>query len=234
MKSSILSLAIVGLIASVPLLLSSCQDEELGYTAEQIAYRTNFEKSFGKIKDIPTFDLSSYNLARMGLVGGPVGSVSRSLTRTSGLPTGSGISSDFGWYSVEDQTLEWLDENLRESVDNRSKGNPFTLMNTEGNDFLLIPIYQGQAGMSWDLHIVAQTEGGVETDYNIWTKSQGLQYKERVLSSHTKPDNFVSLSYTTPKNHENYPRIQFGSIGDGVTPFYLRIQSSGTYSRMRI
>ena len=70
MKSRILSLA-AGLIASVPLFLSSCQDEDYGYTSEQIAYRTNFEKKFGKIKDIQTFDMSSYNLNRLGLQGGP-------------------------------------------------------------------------------------------------------------------------------------------------------------------
>ena len=55
----------------------SCQDEELGYTADQIAYRTNFEKAFGKISDVPTWDFSSYNLARLGLQGGPTVGMTR-------------------------------------------------------------------------------------------------------------------------------------------------------------
>lgn len=59
----------VGLITS--LILASCQEEDFGYNSFEIAYKTNFEKVYGKIKPDQTWDFSSHNLRKLGLVGGP-------------------------------------------------------------------------------------------------------------------------------------------------------------------
>ena len=174
----------------------SCQDEDLGYTSDQIAYRANFEKTFGKVSDIPTWDFSSYNLARLGLAGGPsyVGNTRAGGTNYSGSVPGaipaSGIILDTyptdvdketagdgkEFYPVEANTLSWLNENLKESATdplNVTKGLPFVLAKPTDN-FAIIPIYQGHSGMSWDLHLVDAT---TKNDYTIWTKSQGLRYQ---------------------------------------------------------
>lgn len=145
--------------------LTSCQDEDFGFTAEQIAYETSFSKKFGKIKDIPTFDLSTYNLNKMGLQGGPsaVGQ-----TRA----TGTSFYDRSEWFEVPKAIVDWLDDNLPEGeADNKTKAGTtdFTL-GMPGNDLLLIPVYQGKAGMSWDLYI----EGGT-VDEKLWSKSQGIQ-----------------------------------------------------------
>lgn len=172
-------------------ILASCQDEDFGYTADQIAYRTNFEKMYGSVKDIPTWDFSSYNLRKMGLAGGPSYS---SITRAGGTRAGgndgakptdkslllssnslSGISSDGmdgEWYKVEDPTLSWLNTKLPEGHYNVNLGNPFVL-GVPQSDFAIIPIYQGHAGMNWDLHLVADGK-----DYTIWSKSEGIRYEE--------------------------------------------------------
>lgn len=176
----------------------SCQDEELGYTADQIAYRTNFEKAFGKISDVPTWDFSSYNLARLGLQGGPG---AMGTTRAGGFtnpgytgrtdatpaqnnnyilassqnPTGLGAEAmtNDGYYNVESGTRNWLDTNLPESALNVTKGQSFVLGKPTDN-FAIIPIYQGHSGMGWNLHLV---DKGTNKDYTIWSKSTGIRYK---------------------------------------------------------
>lgn len=177
-------------------ILASCQDEDFGYTSDQIAYRTNFEKMYGSVKDIPTWDFSSYNLRQMGLAGGPsYSSITRAGVRpanytgtVTGATVGDGIiknqitegidiSSYGDYYSVQQGTLDWLNANLPEGVRtplNVTKGNPFVL-GVPDTDFAIIPIYQGHAGMCWDLHLVAN-DGSELKDYTIWSKSQGIKH----------------------------------------------------------
>jgi hypothetical protein len=78
---------------------------------------------------------------------------------------GEGAITKGSWYEVDNNTLAWMHEQLVEGVDNRSLGNPF-YMTVPGNDFTIIPIYQGQAGAMWNLHVVVD---GV--DYLVWEKS---------------------------------------------------------------
>lgn len=182
MKTSRLIYSIGALTTA--LMFANCQDEELGYTADQIAYQTNFQKAFGNISDIPTWDLSSYNLKKMGLEGGPSndfaaigGAQTRAFTGTA-----SEIVSDYNgkWYSVQERSTRWMNKYLAEKVDNRSQGKAFTLINPyydedntqqEDRDFLIIPIYQGASGMCWDLHLVDD-----QYDYTIWSKSKDFRY----------------------------------------------------------
>lgn len=171
-------------------ILASCQDEDFGYTSDQIAYRTNFEKMYGSVKDIPTWDFSSYNLRQMGLAGGPKTALGRGLTRANGACNGpiDGASSgerstilsnptETKYYSVESNTINWLNHYLGEGVDHTDLGLPFKLVKPENNkDFLLIPIYQGHSGMSWDLHLVAKNQSDQLKDYKIWSKSDNIKY----------------------------------------------------------
>lgn len=69
------------------LMATSCHEEDFGYTSDQIAYKTNFEKKYGKIKPDQTWDLTTYNLKKMGLVGGPSAMMkTRALTDTDLVP----------------------------------------------------------------------------------------------------------------------------------------------------
>jgi len=122
-------------------------------TAKQ-SYAENFAKKYPNVNINQNWDFSSkqsdYRL----------GSKNKARTRAGegGITTGS-------WYEVDNNTLAWMHEQLVEGVDNRSLGNPF-YMTVPGNDFTIIPIYQGQAGAMWNLHVVVD---GV--DYLVWEKS---------------------------------------------------------------
>jgi len=68
-------------VAASLLLATSCQEEDFGYTATEIAYRINFEKVYGKVKPDQVWDLTTYNLKCLGLTGGPSARTS-ALTRS--------------------------------------------------------------------------------------------------------------------------------------------------------
>lgn len=184
LHTSVSKSALAILTMASTLILSSCQDEDFGYTADQIAYNTNFEKAYGKISEIPTWDLSTYNLNRMKLQGGPsedYAAIGGAQTRAMGMPA-SDVISDYRTdpFNVAPSTTTWLNAELAEKVNNSLKGEAFTMINPyydnnpdheDNRDFLIIPIYQGASGMTWDLHIVDE-----QHDYNIWSKSKGIQY----------------------------------------------------------
>lgn len=205
-----------GVLASLLLLsssLTSCQDEDYGYTAEQIAYQTNFEKTFGKIAPDQIWDFSSYNLERLGLSGGPTAedkiNVDENGTRAmsedpSIIRTNITTGSASGYYTVTQKTINWLNQNLPEKVDSRSLSKPFKLLNpyytTQSTDdnkgkFLIIPIYQGQSGMLWDLHLVDDTK-----DYNIWSKSDHVRY----TVDYSQWEEFMYNSYIEDKNADGW------------------------------
>ncbi len=169
MKSKTQLLA-AGLIASVSLTMSSCQDEDFGYTAEQIAYHTNFEKAFASYKNVETWDFSTYNLHNLGLEGGPS---FHGKTRA-GEPVATVIEGD-RWFNVPTGISDWLNSDLKEGDDNRTKGTKdFVLRMPDDHDILIIPIYQGQAGLVWNLGIKDETTTSEEI---IWEKSHHIQTK---------------------------------------------------------
>ena len=117
-------------------------------------YAQNFMKKYPNVDMDQNWDFSTkqsdYRL----------GSKNKARTRANegGITTGS-------WYEVDNNTLAWMHEQLVEGEDNRRLGNPF-YMTVPGNAFPIIPIYQGQAGAMWNLHVVVD---GV--DYLVWEKS---------------------------------------------------------------
>ena len=84
-----------------------------------------------------------------------------------------GVITQTDWYEVDNNTVNWMQEKLVESNDNRSLGNPF-YMSVPADEFTIVPIFQGQAGAKWDLHVVV---GGI--DYKVWEKSQDLQIQDK-------------------------------------------------------
>lgn len=183
------SLKLLSLLAS-GLAAVGCQEFDGGFDADAIKhaeYANNFEKTYGSIKDIPTWDFSSYNLRQMGLEGGPsyagmtrglAPNYSGSVNTTPGnlsdiLKSGAPNNVDLtdGWYSVPSGTLQWLDKSLPEG-EVYSDGKSFVLGKPQDN-FAIIPIYQGHAGMCWELHLV---DKATNKDYTLWEKSQGIRY----------------------------------------------------------
>ena len=92
------------------------------------------------------------------------------------------------WYEVENATVSWMQEKLVEGIDHRSQGKPF-YMTVPGNEFTIVPIFQGQAGAMWNLHVVVD---GV--DILLWEKI-----------------NFASLGGTEPAKDERATQNETGT-----------------------
>ena len=147
----------MALVTTTMVACSNNQDVFDGGAIEKTAkqsYAENFAKKYPNVNINQNWDFSSkqsdYRL----------GSKNKAHTRA-----GEGAITKGSWYEVDNNTLAWMHEQLVEGVDNRSLGNPF-YMTVPGNDFTIIPIYQGQAGAMWNLHVVVD---GV--DYLVWEKS---------------------------------------------------------------
>ena len=156
MKTNVKTM-LMALVATSMVACSNNQDVFDGGVIEKTAkqsYAENFAKKYPNVNINQNWDFSSkqsdYRL----------GSKNKARTRAGegGITTGS-------WYEVDNNTLAWMHEQLVEGQDNRKLGNPF-YMTVPGNDFTIIPIYQGQAGAMWNLHVVVD---GV--DYLVWEKS---------------------------------------------------------------
>lgn len=185
-----------GALASLLLssVLTSCQDEDFGYTSEEIsaaAYKRNFEAMYGEIAPNQTWDFSAYALHQQGLVGGP-GLDATSATRGASaqntlnligekksnyhldpLKSTAGTKDVYVSSDYETGIADWLNANLTERSDHKNLGKPFQLINDSEQGFLIVPVYLGQSGMVWDLHLVDGSG-----DYMIWSKSEGVSYRE--------------------------------------------------------
>lgn len=152
-------------------------------------YSENFQKAYGAIDPKQTWDFSLSGLRSKGLLGGPnFADSNNGATRAAGDCNGAIFGSTSGeattistvastYYNVEQTTLNWLNNNLKEGYNHLQLGDPFSLVKPEDNhDFLIIPIYQGNSNMEWDLHLVAKNTSGDLKDYMIWTKSKDLKY----------------------------------------------------------
>lgn len=206
----------LGILASA-LLFSGCQDEDYGYTSEQIAYRTNFEKMYGKIDPDQIWDFSTYNLGKLGLTGGPSeGAVSgKTLTRAADGMVQKYNSSDV-WYDVSPQTTAWLNNNLEEKRDNRQFVSPFEWTKGSSDFFYIIPIYQGQSGMIWNLELIDIGIGTEKTNTStiIWSKSENLQYTE----DFSRWEEFFYESYNSSEA-PNSPRSLTNEEGQRISKF---------------
>lgn len=209
-KTLLSSGALASLLLSVS--LTSCQDEEFGYTTQDIrdaVYARNFEKMYGKIAEDQIWDFSSYNLKKLGLTGGPSNDLStravpndpNRATTLSGLVTTEG-----DYYRVTQATINWLNENLTEKVPHDDLVNQsFSLSKVAGNDFYIVPIYQGQSGMIWDLELVDD-----KGRHLLWSKSDNFNY------NYDFENRWEEYFYETGKDtyYESGPNkgLKFGSV----------------------
>ena len=160
MKTKVKGL-IVGSVIGI-FTLSACNSNENLYdpTREEgllkAEYEAKFIKNFGKFDADYSWDATSvypqYKATRANINYDPVKG---------------------NWYEVEQGTLNWLNNKLKEGKNNKSLGTPF-MMTVPNNTFTIVPIYQGQAGMEWELYMVV-----VKKETKIWSKSEGIQYKEK-------------------------------------------------------
>lgn len=71
------------------------------------------------------------------------------------------------YYYMEEETYDWLQENLEEGRNNTTVGSPFILSygTDDVNKFAIIPFFQGYGTVKYKLHLVSAAN---QKDYVIW------------------------------------------------------------------
>ena len=144
--------------------MTACSHDDLFTPSDlenntKVTYAQNFAKKYPNVDMSKGWDFSTKTpVLTFGSAGN---SINGARTRAG---EGNGTWSAGDWYYVDNNTLNWMHEKLVEGKDHRDLGSPF-YMSIPGNEFTIVPIYQGQAAAMWDLHVVID---GV--DYKIWEK----------------------------------------------------------------
>jgi len=143
--------------------LTSCQEYEAGFTADDIfrgTYARKFVEKHGAIDSEETWDLSTAGGRRSG----------GSATRAAG--TYTSVASTDGYYYLPDEQLNWMKTRLPESTNNSKIMQPFEMFWEKGNVFEVIPIYEGYATLRWRLGIKVMSADGKKTlfDKTFWEK----------------------------------------------------------------
>ncbi|MCQ2238278.1 MAG: hypothetical protein MJZ73_03485 [Bacteroidaceae bacterium] len=220
MKTMFKSFSLLAVAACAGMSITSCTADKDLYNPEVVEenvkaeYVANFVKKFGAVNPAETWDFTSGSTYYLADESAPLA------TRA----TGSYAPTVGDYYNVEKETLNWLTNTLEESKDNRKLGQPFA-MQVPGNSFTIVPIYQGQAGMTWDLHMVVGT-GENAVDTKIWTKSQGIQTGKTGRTGNVTWTNLATSENTLSAEKVRSKQYTFENMPKGETIyFYLEITS---------
>lgn len=177
-KTLLTSGALASLLLSVS--LTSCQDEDFGYTSEEVraaAYDRNFIAKYGEIDPEQSWDLSSYAVQNMN------SDKTRAITNSCSFfdddPDNwlsNKIYIEDQWYYAPTSLVNSFNHYLGEGVYNRNQGIKFTLR-ASGGLFYIIPLFQGVSGIETDLHMVVKYNGATY-DKQIWDKGQNLEKQD--------------------------------------------------------
>ena len=222
MYKSIIKFGAVALISTA---FVACGDEDVynpnaALDAQKTEYAANFVAKYGDISSSQSWDFTTKQ---------PTFSLTNG-SRSVGVRTRAGESeyvTTNDWYEVDLNTVQWMTNVLKESTNNSSKGNPF-YMTVPGNEFTIVPIYQGQAGEVWDLHVVIEDydNAGNSLDLNVWSKGQNLQKstnKNKVSWQDVGNGNTLDAKAVRAKSYT------FKNLPEGKTMyFYLKVTTGFT------
>lgn len=182
-------------------ILASCQDEDFGYTTEEVragVYDRNFIKYYGEIPENQSWDLSSFGLIERLRVARE----NEGQTRGTGDYTGSwcnnsadgeGITLTYSKeraFTESHDLVQWIKKRLMEGDYRLNKGDGrtnkeefnqrFSMIATE-KSFQLMPIFQGIDNTIWDFHVVIEwldDQNNKHTvDRVLWKKSDAMYMK---------------------------------------------------------
>lgn len=166
MKTKVKGIFLTAMMSSV---IASCTNDNfinssaLEDSAKE-SYEINFQKKYPNVDLNQSWDFSKKSTAYS------LGNIATPSTRTRAV---EGTWSKEDWYYVDNNTLDWMHEQLKEGENHTKLGNPF-YMTIPNNEFYIVPVYQGAASAVWNLHVVIG-----DTDYLIWGKSEDIEIKDK-------------------------------------------------------
>lgn len=214
-------------------MFSACQEyEPLGEeTLSKLEYARNFEDIYGAIDPDQSWDLTVDKFGEAKSRSGAQPEFDPSIYKPATEAQYNSLVTTGGWYQVQQNTIKYIKQYLREeekALIDKDDVFDFVMETNEKTDFAIIPIYQGKAGMDWELHLVANN-----VDYRIWGQSEGIEIKENG-SDWTAPgthlDGGINIQSSTMNADATRakPIILNGSVIDGEFKLYLKISDGQT------
>lgn len=208
MKTKVKGIFLTAMISSV---IASCTNDNfinssaLEDSAKE-SYEINFQKKYPNVDLNQNWDFSKKNTAYS------LGNIATPSTRTRAV---EGTWSKEDWYYVDNNTLDWMHEQLKDGENHTSLGNPF-YMTIPNNEFYIVPIYQAASAV-WNLHVVIG-----DTDYTIWGKSEDIEIKDKTSQNWHNVGDMKTYEGVTdvrakPRKFSGYP------VGTDMY-FYLEIK----------
>ena len=160
------SLLFVG-IAMMGIAFTSCSKEENLFDNEAAQadmfakYSANFVKKYGPIDPNQTWDFATMSPVYLP--------VSKGAT-TRAAAADIKVTRAANELVIDKDVISWMKANMEPGNDNSTKGQSFTF-ETPGNDFTIVPIYQGIASYTWELWVNIDGQ-----DHFVWKKGQGVSY----------------------------------------------------------
>lgn len=154
--------------------ISSCRDDNFDWDKAhsvgkevESAYEEHFKEIFGEVSPTQSWDFTQQDAAtRAGSLAAP--------SKFGGYNGDSRLGSD-SWYDVPTDVTTWLDKNLKEQVNNSSKGYPLAFSVPSNGEFDLIPVYQGMAYSYWHMNMGIKAKDGTSSKVKFWEKNQDIQ-----------------------------------------------------------
>lgn len=223
----------LALAAVLPLALTGCQDEEFGYSKEEIraaAYDRNFVAKYGEVDPEQSWDLSNYAVPTS--VNPATRAVNATLSDGQGQRIGT-ISTVDEYYYVESKLVAQFNDKLPEGdASNVQQGTTDFHLFSNGT-FYIIPMYQGQSGVKSALHMVVKYKNQ-EYDQLIWSRSEGIQrqtegnfqwldLKNTQLSKDDQRDIWQTIDWYRDTSEKNYYSSSRAAKGIRTQPIKCNI-----------
>lgn len=157
MKTILKSFSMLAVAACAGMSITSCNaekdffDPSISESNKKAIYAENFKAKFGAFSADQSWDFTKR---------------AKSLSKTT-RSVSYDVSDDY--INVEDGLFEFLRTTLPAGQYHRNLGTPF-IMTVPYNSFDIIPVYQGVASFTWDLHLMVGDE-----DIKFWSKGQNFR-----------------------------------------------------------
>lgn len=225
-----------GALASLLLssVLTGCQDEDFGYTAEEIraaAYDRNFVAKYGEIAPDQSWDFSKFAVQNFSGTRAMPSENNCDFDKTDvGIASQISLDIEDEWYYVEPHLLEAFNRNLGEGIDNTKQGSFNFEFTSTGAPFYIVPLFQGISGLQTDLHMEV-TYKGETYDKQIWKKGQNLQkqvYGNLNWTTISETEEAFSNYYNKAEYEALYEASSFGAVASRSKPVRCIVPAGAT------
>ena len=212
------SLLFVG-IAMMGIAFTSCSKEENLFDNEAAQadmfakYSANFVKKYGPIDPNQSWDFAPAAPVYLPVSKGTTTRAAADFSITRG---------DDNIF-IENDILSYMHTYMKAGGDNSTNGKPFTFEAT-GEDFYVVPLYQGVASYFWELWVSID---GVKT--KIWEKGQDLYYstdENPTASSQWKPVGTGKPGVPDEAKSVKAPTTKFTASAGAELYFFLKVWKS--------